>query len=214
MANTDRYRELVKRIDELREHLLPQEFSKTGEYTNQVLEIARGYKLLVHAEIEAYIEDAAVTIIRAALRVWKRKRKESATLISFLCCYHCSWNTDNEESIRSLALARKRIKDKTEEILDNASIQYLNIIKDNHGIRENNLRKIICPTGIELDDLDTTWLSLLDSFGQQRGEVAHNTKKATAQINPQDELKNVEDIMAGIRRLDQLFRKTLKGLEN
>lgn len=213
MANTNRYKVLKKRIDELGRHLLPNCFSPTGSYPNKVIEIARGYKLLVHAEIESYLEDIATLIVTEALRFWKKKKITSHTLVALLSCYHCSWNSDNEEIIIKLANSRKRLEKNIQEIIDRASAQFNTIIKNNHGIRETNLRKIVLPTGVELQNLDATWLSLMDTFGQQRGEVAHNTKKATSQINPKDELQNVQGIMKGIKELDQQYVKILKDMK-
>lgn len=52
-----------------------------------------------------------------------------------------------------------------------------------------------------------------EEFGLRRGEIAHRTNKATSQVNPKDELDAVNDIMVGIKRLDELFSKMLKSME-
>ena len=43
----------------------------------------------------------------------------------------------------------------------------------------------------------------LNNFGSLRGEVAHQSKKATSAINPKDEFELVEKILAGIEELDE-----------
>lgn len=210
MANTDRYEKLKKRVGELRNNLLPRKFSSTGIYTDKEYDEARGYRLLVHAEIESYIEEMSNQVIREALKLWKRKRKSSRALIAFLSCYHSSWNEEDENKIIVLSKGRKKIKEKTEEIIDVAETQFVHRIEDNHGIREKNLKTLILPTGIELDDMDPNWVTDIDDFGKKRGETAHSAKKVKEQINPKDELERVSKIMKGIEALDRKFVKIKK----
>jgi hypothetical protein len=58
----------------------------------------------------------------------------------------------------------------------------------------------------DVADLDQTWLASLDSFCSQKGEVAHNTKRATSIINPQDELATVTQLLVGLLTLDGKIR--------
>ena len=76
-----------------------------------------------------------------------------------------------------------QIKEAVSEIIDQAQTQFIQNLQNNHGVREKNLKTLILPTGVELSDLDSTWIADLDDFGKQRGEVAHTAKKATGGIN-------------------------------
>jgi hypothetical protein len=42
----------------------------------------------------------------------------------------------------------------------------------------------------------------LDSFGSQRGEVAHSSVKTQQPIDPKTEETTVDNILAGLRELD------------
>ena len=64
-------------------------------------------------------------------------------------------------------------------VIDLAQNQFLQRIKDNHGIKENNFYVLVLPTGIDPSELDATWIANLNNFGSLRGEVAHQSKKAT-----------------------------------
>jgi len=77
------------------------------------------------------------------------------------------------------------------------------VLKQNHGVREKNLKSLILPTGLDLTQLNSTWITNLDDFGKLRGEIAHQTVGATTAINPQDEYKRVVDLLQGIKDLDQ-----------
>ncbi|MFP5194105.1 HEPN domain-containing protein [Alcaligenes faecalis] len=205
MSQSSRFQEMESRLTELRRNMLPDEFSPTGDYTDKDLDLARGYRLLVHAEIESYLEDIAKDTIIESIRNWDNNQKPSLTLISFLAAYHSGWNIDegieNEEIIK-LAKNRPKIKDSVKEAINCAQRQYIQYIKDNHGVKENNIKKLILPLGIQMDEIDGTWLATINSFGTNRGETAHNSKRATGQINPKDEYKTTQDLLDGLRNLD------------
>lgn len=70
MASSDRFIILQERLEELRGHLLPAEFSPIGEYDPVQLDMAKGYRLLTHAEFESYLEDVSADTVNYALRQW------------------------------------------------------------------------------------------------------------------------------------------------
>lgn len=206
MPVSDRFIELHTRIGELRKHMLPEKFPDTGDYTDQELDSARGFRLLVHAEIESYLEDVSKDAVTKAISKWKNDKTPSTLLIAFLASYHSSWNVSDEitnNEIIQIANSRKNIKDSVEEIIDLAQTQFIKKVRDNHGIKEKNFKTLILPTGIDLCDLDATWITNLDNFGGLRGEIAHKTKRATRQINPEDEDNLVKSLLVGLEQLDQ-----------
>ncbi|WP_281244070.1 HEPN domain-containing protein [Ectothiorhodospira marina] len=194
------------RLSELREHMLPSKFSPTGTYSDRQLDRARGYRVLVHAEIESYLEDVAREAVTKAIREWKSARKPSMILVSFLAAYHSGWDTDDEranEDIIKLAKARCRVKGSVDEAIDIAQRQYVKRVRDNHGVKEKNFKGLMLPLGVVVEELDATWLTNLDSFGANRGETAHKTKRASGQINPEDEYKVVRKLLDGLKELDE-----------
>lgn len=205
MAISDRFKEMRVRLRELRRHLLPSEFSPTGDYTDRQLDRARGYRLLVHAEIESYLEDVAKEITTSAIRRWKHDRHPSALLIAFLASFHSSWNTNSDasnEEIIQLAKSRVNSKDAIGDVIDLAQKQFIQIVKDNHGVKEKNFKSLILPIGIDMNCIDNTWMTNLDNFGRLRGEIAHNTKRIASQINPLDEFNRVKELEVGLKELD------------
>ena len=210
MIVSARYNELRARVAELRRHLLPGQFLPTGDYTDRQMDRARGYRILVHAEIESYLEDVVKEVITDSIRIWKDDRKPSSLLISFLASYHSGWNVNDEisnQEIIQMAKSRKNIKDSVNEIIDSAQRQFSVIISANHGVREKNFKTLILPTGVDIEELDQTWLTNLDNFGSLRGQVAHNAKRTTDQINPKDEYNNVTALLKGLKDLDILLLK-------
>lgn len=202
--NSQRFQELHARLVELETNFLPEPLVKPS-YTDKEQDLARGYRLLVHAEIESYLEDMSRNSITDAIRKWKVNRHPSRQLISFISCYHSSWSpTDNESNEIILQIAKSRInaKESVEKVIDLAQKQFTTKLKNNHGIKEENLHLLIVPIGIDLSDLDQNWIANLDNFGAQRGAIAHNQKKTSDTINPSDEYANVQRILIGLKELD------------
>jgi hypothetical protein len=186
--------------------MLPERFSPTGDYSDRQLDRARGYRLLVHAEIESYLEDVSRDVVTRAIIEWKINKKPSILLMSFLSTYHSSWNVNNDlsnEEIIQIAKSRNNVKDTVDEIIELAQRQFIQRVKDNHGVKEKNFKILIIPTGIDVDELDRTWLTNLDNFGGLRGEVAHKSKRATGIINPKDEYDTVKSLLIGLEDLDR-----------
>ncbi len=206
MALSKRFRELKTRLSELRRHLLPDKFSATGDYTDRQMDRARGYRLLAHAEIEAYLEDVSRETVTNAIREWKHSGIPTKPLIAFLAAYHSSWSINDQisnEQIIQIARSRVNIKDSIDKVIDLAQNQFMQRVKENHGVKESNFFVLILPTGVDPSDLDATWIANLDNFGSKRGEVAHKSKKATNTINPKDEFELIGKIVEGLKDLDQ-----------
>lgn len=181
--------ELKTRLTTLRRHLLPGDLSATGSYPPRVLDRARGYRVLVHAEFEAYLEDQCTELVNNSIRQWKEDKKPKHVLMSLLT--RCG---PSESTTQTL-----------EERIGKAGSKYNRLIQLNHGIRESNLLNLLQPVGLELTDLDGTWVSTVDSFGAARGEVAHNAVGTQRPIDPRTELATVRQLCEGFADLDRLI---------
>lgn len=192
--------DLQKRLSYLQQSLLPNEFNELGDYDNQTILLTEAYILLVHAEIESYIENVCLQLIQYVVRQWCNQSKTSPTLFCLLASYHHKWVEQEGEP--------KRAKD-INEAINFAVAQYSNIIKSNHGIKYNDLKKMIIPTGINYDSLDTPWKNNMDSFGTLRGEIAHTSHKnrLNSSVSPQDSLNKLNSLLDGIKEFDQKIIK-------
>ncbi len=74
MNRSERYRKLVKELQVLRHHLLPEEFDPTGNYSPEILTRASMFRVLAHAEIESYIEERSWETAIAAVSSWQEKK--------------------------------------------------------------------------------------------------------------------------------------------
>lgn len=84
MAQSKRFRMLKKELNQLRQYFLPKKFDPLGSYTERQLAHATAYRILVHAEIEAYLEDRVKEVADAAIQEWGKSSKASRTLLALL----------------------------------------------------------------------------------------------------------------------------------
>lgn len=188
MANSTRYQQLETRIREIEGNLLPA-FDVSGNYSNKDLDLTRAYCLLCHAEIEAFLEDIILEVVRAVFAYWKADNSKIPEIIFNLACYYRS-KTDKKEPPASLVhLGMKSFEE---------------IIEKNHGIKEHNIDNILTPIGYPMDK---TLVTVLHSFGDTRGDIAHKSFKTQQQIDPRTEKTNIDKIVVELKKFDDDFYK-------
>jgi hypothetical protein len=198
MAKSRRLIQLQSRISFLENNILPKE-RILGNYTKKENDLIRSYVLLVHAEIEAYFEDRAKEKANYALVKWVSFRKKSSCLKSILAF---AGNDISYEGIK------KSDSNNIEFRINKAVTHFINLINKNNGVKQNNILNIIIPLGIELYEIDNTWLSVMDTFGSIRGNIAHSSLRVQNQIDRNTERDRVNlHILPEIERLDTLIRK-------
>lgn len=206
MAASTRFIELRKRLRELRLHMLPKRFSATGAYSDRELDRARGYRLLAHAEIEAFLEDITFQAARRSVSSWQTSKKVSDSLFCLVAHYHQGFGIEGtDETAPFPASSRLKVKEAVKEVVDVAMLQYRKIHADNHGVREENLYRLVIPIGVRKGDLDPLWVTNLSEFGKRRGEVAHKTVKVQQQLDPKSEFDAVDGLLEGLKNLDKLI---------
>jgi hypothetical protein len=211
-ARSSQFRSLESELRSLRKHLLPQKFNPTGAYPARVITRTTAYRVLTHAEFEEYIEtrvwELAFSSVKA-LETTGRVNRVVACLIAFSgkkLEYPPEMLAPPGGIPRSLWDEKLEFVEKAKSSLTT----FKSIIDQNHGIREKNLLALLLPVGIEPGQLDVTWLSTVDSFGQQRGTVAHHSAssyRATLLPDPQTELNTVRKILTGLRDIDKRLNK-------
>jgi len=198
MAKSTRLKKLIKRIDFLEDHILPSE-RLNGNYSKKEVDLIKSFVLLVHAEFEEYLEDKAKEKAQKSLQNWIASRKKSSCLKSILAFSGNDINYENE---------RKVNKNSIEFRMNRAVNHYLGMINKNNGVKENDILNIFIPLGLEMNDFDDTWLSIMDSFGATRGNIAHNAIGIQLTLDRTTELDRIKNqILPEIIRLDAVIEK-------
>ncbi|EMS70539.1 HEPN domain-containing protein [Ruminiclostridium cellobioparum] len=186
------YRDLIKRINELEKHFIKSFKTKNiPDFTLRQMDLARGFRVLCHAEIEAYFEDVARYLLIQAKKRWDRQKKVNITVAALFANFeriekNIPLNTKINQVIRSFEEQR---------------------IKSNHGIKEENLIKLFVPLGIDKDEFDSTWLSTIDSYGAGRGNTAHTSARTQQPIDLGTEIQTLNYILQGIEQFEVLVKR-------
>lgn len=214
--NSDLYKALVRRLIELRRHMLPEEFSPTGDYEENQRDHALGFRVLAHAEIEHFLEELASSMIIDSVTSWETSGVPNHVMVSFLACYQTGWVTEGEENAFKDS-SRIKPKESYKEALNTAIGQYKNtIIKGNNGIKSVNLKNIFVPLGVDFSQsanlVDQVWLNAMQTFGTNRGLSAHKSKRVQTQIDPLSEYRQVIEVAKGLRNFDALISSIKAGV--
>ncbi|CAI3607650.1 HEPN_RiboL-PSP domain-containing protein [Clostridium neonatale] len=189
------YRLMEKRIMFLGNTLIKDFMEKDAiKFSKKEVELARSYRLLVHAELEDYFESVAKKLLIKAKKKWSEYKKPNLTTLAlFAHSKHIDKGTTSTK-------VNKIIIDFKSEVID-----------QNHGIKEKNIEKMFIPLGINKDDIDSAWLSTLDTFGAKRGETAHKSGQVQQPIDLRTEVSNIRFIVDGIRDFEDIVSNILRS---
>lgn len=194
---------LFKRLKQLRSNLLPSNFDPTGNYSDAEYDRTRGFIILTHAEIEHFIENrCSDTIVSCQKKLFNHRTPSQALFALHVICFS-DWNG----LIKNKSLPNINSKKNVNDRIFSCIQQYNQILKDNNGIKINDLKKMLTPLSIRLEDLDDQWIDAMDTFGSQRGEVAHTSMgRVLKQPDPKEVWITVRyNLLPGLKRLDKLL---------
>lgn len=205
---TRHFSDLKRALEQLRRDFLPAKLSATGHYSSVDIRRTLAYRVLVCAEIERYVEESVWDIALAADQCWVTSNRVSKTAMAILGFSGLTM----EEAPRTAqppqtSQANKwPVKIQIGEKLKIALNCFHRTVDNNHGMKEQNLLRLLLPIGIEVSQLDPLWLTDMDSYGAARGIVAHHgVARCSAQqlVDPATELHTVESLVKGLEDLDR-----------
>lgn len=174
MSGTPRFAELSERIDDLHFRFVPP-LDPTGTYSDSEYDRMSAFRLLVHAEIERFIE----SLIEDALSRFSLKIT--------------SWKGAGCNSQLVDALVKHMDKKLRKEV------------KLNNGVKSRNIVELLQPLGLTGSHLDNLWLQTMDTYGEIRGGHAHNSRRTTQPIDPKTEQDLIyKQILPELEKLEVL----------
>lgn len=191
---TKKYRELISRVKGIQKHFVASFINKdVMDLNERELDLCRGYKILCHAEIEYYFEEIAKIILKESLWNWQNDKKVTLPIVGLLANYE---KVDTNDSISTK--------------INKIAADYSSMLsKSNHGIKEENLRKIFGNLGVDISELDTIWVATLSSYGSSRGTIAHTSAMVQIPINIQEAIHETNIILEGIENFEiEIIRQT------
>jgi hypothetical protein len=208
MSKSVKFRTLVKELRRLRKQFLPK-LNPTGSYNDRQVALTIAYRLLAHAEIEYFLEERVWEVVINAKRIWDETGKSSRILLGIIAFSGQMMEIPPTSltpvrAIRTVHPNKIKLDNKI-----NISINcFKRVIDQNHGLKESNLLALLLPIGIDSDDLDSAFLATMNTFGEQRGLVAHSSATVYRMLqlpDPANELNTISQIMMGLAELDELI---------
>lgn len=203
MALSARYRRMKQAVTRLRKSLLPRKFSVTGLYRNShaVHIRAVSFRLLVHAEIEQFLEDRALELATAGLSAFKKSRVVTPVALGLVA--FAGFETVKAPSKLGGDSTNQRAYEDYGVLIERANRAWRYELNNNHGVKETNVLALFLPLGINPADLDSTLLADLSSYGLSRGQAAHSSSVSVAKLaDPKDELQKANQLISDLRVLD------------
>lgn len=158
------------------------------------LEFSAAYKLLVHAEIQDYLEKKArkgLSLIESDVNA----NGLNTSYFKIIIAIAIPFMSDLKVRITH-PLNDKDFKDAVKAILEKARY----FINNNNGIKNKSFTILSLMSCSFKDPFDSVLIANLDSYGQARGDVAHRSVKSVQSINsPISEVGYVEQILKGFR---------------
>nr|WP_321352973.1 HEPN domain-containing protein [uncultured Methanoregula sp.] len=198
-SNSKRFQELEKSINYLTGFLLPSQ-KPSADYSLEELIRMRSHRILIHAEIESYFEDIAVDKIRTAAAEYKMTKKTGPVLAALFAC-------SQRQTPVKLPDTHNKNRNFFENRLDEESTIFHNMVKNNHGIHQNNILQLLLSIGVCETEIDQTLLIDLDQLGTQRGEFAHTSisNKTKQKFDPSIERNRIKLWIPVIQKIDLII---------
>ena len=188
-------RSLESRVEVLCDHYLPKERTQLGDYEDAQRDDARACVLLVHAEIESYLEDLSTALAQCAVQHIESGNHDAMTA-AFL--YNAGKRGERLLSGSDVDVARGL------ENLHKKEVSTTNGVKDYH------LKKLFGVFHVGDDWLDDDLVAALNTFGAKRGDIAHNKLISGIKqtINPYETREEIDQVLERLREFDS----TMQGM--
>lgn len=194
---------LTLAVEHLRDALLPSVFDPTGTYAEAQAVHLRSvsFRVLAHAEIEAYLEDIALELLEAAWTAWTKRGIPSVTGIALLAF------SGREHALPPSASSTPNVELDASPCLQKAQGVWRDGHRKNHGLKEENVLRLFLPLGVRTIEIDPTLLADLSSFGAERGAVAHSATTRIIQfVDPETEYRKVRQLCVDLVGIDSLVQ--------
>lgn len=139
----------------------------------------------------------------SVVRQWRTAGKLRKSLLSLVAAFEIKGGLPD---VLPAAGKNTHLNDR----IDLASGKFQGAAKSNNGVKAKNLLALLVPAGIEETDLDPLWVTAMENFGKNRGDVAHQSSAAklvTYTIDPATEVTNLEFVLKGLEVIDAKLKK-------
>lgn len=215
---SSRFSTLLKHLEDLRKHLLPDPFLATGIYPDASLVQTRtvAFVALAHAEFEAYFEDRVIEIAVAAREAFHQKAQVCRSVVCLLGFVDGAGKgpskklTSAEQDKEKLGKWLSEIDIKSR--VSFATSSFIRYVKeDNHGIKEKDLAAVLIPIGVPYYAFGPLVVAGLNTLGAVRGEYVHGgrARYVTKSLDPKSQYEDLHQLTMEVEKIDIELDKLL-----
>lgn len=216
MAPSAQFIQLKERLATLKVRFLSARLDAAGQYSDEAKDFARSYRVLSHAEIEAFIRFRIDEILKNVLELWRTKKIAHAVTVSVLACWNKGWSNESTDlaPVPNKEKKKDSIPATVDSLVNRAVKEYQHNIEGINGIKASDLIQFVMPLGIDIgaNEFSPAWRAEMDNFGIQRGRVAHAGEGGSLDVSPDDERRRMDTILPGLELLDSKFNALIAPL--
>lgn len=172
-------------------HQIPQE---TDPSFIADMDHLAAYRLLVHAEIEDYLERkarAALDEIDKVLSTGSANIEDIKVIFDLAIYFHAALPLQLPFEAKEFCTAAKVVAKNARDFID-----------DNNGIKSTSLLVCCLILNKPIDKVDASLVLSLNAFGKARGDVAHKSvSRVTSIYAPSAEKQSAHNVIAELERL-------------
>ncbi len=198
-----RFKALQSRVTQIERRLLPKP-DPLGVYTDSQYDRVRSYLVLAHAEVEACVEDLAWDVVDRVYTRYRTTGRIRVPLLALMAYYQGTIPPVQGSFLQPPKQPPPDLKARIAKVC----ADYRSRVQTNHGIKETNLIKLLIPIGVQDSNFPVGWLADMNTFGSDRGEVAHKAAIGSVRQPPDPVAKKrlVADVLVGLHVIDGVLR--------
>lgn len=158
----------------------------------------QSYILLAHAIFEEFLENLVKEVAYEA----RTKLKDEGHISKVILGLIASGLLEEVEEKKSNRKISEKVFRNIADFSATAYTMFLQVITDNHGIKEENQKKLLLPIGLDPAIVDAATMAALHAFGTTRGSIAHNFKITREHTLSQVD-GEIKQIALGLKNFDE-----------
>lgn len=191
------YNALKLRCDQLVERFVNFDIPIDRGPSPDELDQIAAFKLLMHADLEFFIEQRVKFAIDESIKQLKIYKKITSGLFYLIVRWY-PWFEKDKNPYHSPCRS-----DEIFQLAENCLRRANEEISNNNSIKENAFTRLAYSGGLLVDLLEVPLLASLETFGSGRGDVAHGpVGRARSLSDPRIEAVNAKQIVDMLERFD------------
>jgi hypothetical protein len=221
-----RLKRLIERERVLRGNLLGDSKSWSTPPTDREIDLALAYRVLMHAEIERYLEETVVATLASSQHIYDRLASFRVPALAAIAVHQSLRLSDGAKDAWTDVRAASVAREMPTALMAAISWVETSIIGSNNGVKPRDVSRLMGHVGIARRDLDPTLLDALEIFGGERGDAAHLSRREIAKrlhrgsppgapkvrrlASPSDEVSRVVAVLSLLPQLDRQVAQILR----